>query len=106
MRRRPMREPSHAARFAAGLLDPLAQAPAGIAAPERYDIHRNNVTVSLIDAIGAIYPAVERITGTEFFRTMAREHVRATPPDSPLLFEYGRGFPDFIDDYVHAQELP
>ena len=28
---------------------------------------------------------------------MARFHVRATPPTSPLLFEYGRDFPDFIE---------
>jgi hypothetical protein len=101
-----MSDAAHAALFAPALLDPDAPAPAGIVRPERYDIHRNNVTVSLIDAIAAIYPAVERITGTDFFRTMARLHVRATPPASPLLFDYGRDFPDFIDDYPHAQRMP
>ena len=55
--------------------------------------------MSLIDALAAIYPAVQRITGAEFFRAMARFHVRATPPTSPLLFEYGRDFPDFIEAY-------
>jgi hypothetical protein len=97
---------AHAARFAPALLDPAAPAPAGLVRPKRYDIHRNNVTVGLIDAIAAIYPAIERITGAEFFRAMARAHVRATPPSTPLLFEYGRDFPDFIDTYPHAQELP
>lgn len=97
------------AGFASALLDPAAPAPAGLVGPvgqERYDIHRNNATVSLIDAIAAIYPAVERITGTDFFRTMARAHVRATPPASPLLFDYGRDFPDFIDGCAQAQQLP
>ena len=42
----------------------------------------------------------------EFFRAMARFHVRATPPTSPLLFEYGRGFPAFIEGYEHAQGMP
>ena len=37
---------------------------------------------------------------------MARFHVRATPPTSPLLFEYGRDFPDFIERYEHAQSMP
>jgi hypothetical protein len=37
---------------------------------------------------------------------MARLHVRATPPSSPLLFEYGRGFPDFIDAFEHARQMP
>lgn len=101
-----MFEAVHAAGFASALLDPAAPVPAGLAGSKRYDIHRNNVTVSLIDAIVAIYPAVERITGTDFFRTMARAHVRATPPVSPLLFDYGRDFPDFIDDYPHAQQIP
>ena len=37
---------------------------------------------------------------------MARFHVRATPPTSPLLFEYGRDFPDFIARYEHARAMP
>lgn len=33
-------------------------------------------------------------------------HFRNTPPTSPLLFEYGRDFPDFIERYEHAQSMP
>ena len=69
-------------------------------------MYRNNVTVSLIDALAAVYPAVQRITGVDFFRAMARFHVRATPPTSPLLFEYGRDFPAFIEGYEYAQAMP
>jgi Putative DNA-binding domain len=101
-----------AAAFAPALLDPTRDAPSlvagrnGTPAGRRYDVYRNNVTVSLIDALAAIYPAVQRITGTDFFRAMARFHVRSTPPASPLLFEYGRDFPDFIEAYEHAQDMP
>ncbi|CAM2188389.1 hypothetical protein PSAC2689_80077 [Paraburkholderia sacchari] len=104
-----------AAAFAPGLTNPDAATPKGVlaatAAPgkgvvKRYNVYRNNVTVSLIDALAAIYPAVQRITGVEFFRAMARFHVRATPPVSPLLFEYGREFPSFIETYEHAREMP
>jgi Putative DNA-binding domain len=73
---------------------------------KRYNVYRNNVTVSLIDALAAIYPAIQRITGVEFFRAMARFHVRATPPASPLLFEYGRDFPSFIESYEYARDMP
>ena len=98
--------------FASGLLNPdvtapveaLANADSGLA--DRYNVYRNNVTVSLIDALAAIYPAVQRITGVEFFRAMARFHIRATPPSSPLLFEYGRDFATFIEGYAYAQEMP
>ncbi|WP_316395179.1 DNA-binding domain-containing protein [Bradyrhizobium sp. 33ap4] len=100
------------ATFAWALLDPAGTAPAVVTGPagkggiKRYNVYRNNVTVSLINALAAVYPAVQRITGAEFFRAMARFHVRATPPSSPLLFEYGRDFPAFIETYEYARGLP
>lgn len=108
----PEAQTCYAAAFAPALLDPARESPAvvtgpsGKAAKRRYDVYRNNVTVSLIEALAAIYPAVQRITGIEFFRAMARFHVRSNPPASPLLFEYGREFPAFIERYEHAQSLP
>ena len=105
------RQPSCAAAFATALTDPTRAIPAGVIGPrgkaavKRYNVYRNNVTVSLIDALAAIYPAVQRITGVEFFRAMARFHVHARPPTSPLLFEYGRDFPAFIEAYEYAQDI-
>jgi hypothetical protein len=102
----------YAGAFAPGLIDPATIAPADVIAAhgkgvvKRYSVYRNNVTVSLIDALAAIYPAVQRITGVDFFRAMARFHVRATPPHSPLLFEYGRDFPGFIESYEYARDMP
>ncbi|MBB3655601.1 hypothetical protein FHX15_000800 [Rhizobium sp. BK650] len=108
---RPMAS-NFARQFSAALLVPdaptpdLITGPRGKRAEKRYNVYRNNVTVSLIAALSSIFPAVERITGTDFFRAMARFHVRETPPASPLLFEYGRDFPDFIDRYEYAQDMP
>jgi Putative DNA-binding domain len=106
------RQPSYTEAFAAALIDPERETPAIVAGPagkgavKRYNVYRNNVTVSLIDALAAIYPSVQRITGVDFFRGMARFHIRATPPTSPLLFEYGRDFPAFIERYEHARTMP
>jgi hypothetical protein len=103
---------SYAAVFAPALLDPDHAAPAVVAGPngkaarKRYNVYRNNVTVSLINALAAAFPTTMRITGVDFFRAMARFHVHATPPTSPLLFEYGRDFPDFIEHYEYAQPMP
>lgn len=103
---------SFASVFAPALLDPERPAPDAVAGPngkaveKRYNVYRNNVTVSLIEALGAVFPATKRITGADFFRAMARFHVRATPPTSPLLFEYGRDFPGFIERYEYAKPLP
>ncbi|RXG99251.1 DNA-binding domain-containing protein [Bradyrhizobium zhanjiangense] len=108
----PEQDLSFAAAFARGLLDPARSAPAIVAGPngkaagKRYAVYRNNVTMSLISALAAIYPAVQRITGPDFFRAMARFHIRSSPPTSPLLFEYGREFADFIARYEYAQTMP
>src|SRR6516164_8103437 len=105
-------QPSFAAVFAHGLTDPTRTTPADVVGPrgkaavKRYNVYRNNVMVSLIDALAAIYPAVQRITGVEFFRAMARLYARAAPPESPLLFEYGRQFPAFIEAYKYAAQMP
>jgi hypothetical protein len=110
--RRGREKPHYGAAFSSALLDPEQATPDCVAdlngktATKRYNVYRNNVTFSLIEALASIYPAVQRITGVEFFRAMARFHVRANPPRSPLLFEYGRDFPDFIEQYKYAQSLP
>ena len=104
--------PSYAAVFTPPLLDPDRVTPASVTGPKgksatkRYNVYRNNVTVGLIDALAAVFPATMRITGEDFFRAMARFHARATPPTSPLLFEYGRDFPDFIQSYEYARSMP
>jgi Putative DNA-binding domain len=75
-----------AVAFSPALLDPQSETPAAVTGPNekaavrRYNVYRNNVTVSLIDALAAIFPATQRITGLEFFRAMVRFHIRATPP--------------------------
>jgi hypothetical protein len=103
---------SYSTLFASALLNPDHTTPATVAGPKgkaadkRYDVYRNNVTVSLINALAAVFPATRRITGEDFFRAMARFHVRATPPTSPLLFDYGRDFPDFVARYEYARSMP
>jgi hypothetical protein len=103
---------ANAAAFASALLDPdkatpvQVSGPNGKAADKRYNVYRNNVTVSLIEALAATFPATRRITGEDFFRALARAHVRACPPTSPLLFEYGRDFPGFIERYEYARPMP
>jgi hypothetical protein len=97
---------------AAALLDPVQPEPDCVSGPrgkragKRFNVYRNNVTVSLVNALADIYPATLRIVGKEFFQATACVYVRASPPASPLLFEYGREFPAFIDRFEHTRDLP
>jgi hypothetical protein len=98
--------------FAAALMDPRLPAPPGMKTwngsdPERrFNIHRNNVVVSLIDALATSFPVTQALLGSEFFRAMARIYVGKSPPVSRRLAEYGDSFPDFIARFPHTSELP
>jgi hypothetical protein len=97
--------------FSTALLDPEMDVPSALVAhsagiPERrFAVYRNNVVVGLVNALAARFPAVQRIVGEEFFRAMAQLYVRAHPPRSRLLMQYGDGFADFIAGFEPASEL-
>lgn len=101
----------HAA-FSEALLHPDAPVPsnivdpAGRLAPKRFAVYRNNVVVSLIEALGATFRGVKALVGDAFFYEMARGFVRCHPPRSPVLAEYGHAFPAYVSNYKPAVALP
>jgi hypothetical protein len=100
------------AAFAAALADPAQPVPGGLTAwhggtpTRRFAIYRNNVTVSLMEALGARYPAVKTIVGDDFFAALARLYVSAHPPRSPLMMIYGDAFADFLAGFEPVEALP
>lgn len=99
-------------RMRRALLDPAAAVPAGVgpyapaALDRRFAVYRNNVAVSLVEALARRFPAVCAIVGDEFFRAMAWEFVLASPPRSPVLLSYGEAFPDFLQSFAPVADLP
>lgn len=99
-------------RIRRALLDPAAAVPAGVgpyapaALDRRFAVYRNNVAVGLVEAMVRRFPAVCAIVGDEFFRAMARQFVLASPPRSPVLLNYGEAFPDFLESFAPAADLP
>jgi hypothetical protein len=96
--------------FASALLNPAMPVPKDVkgTADKRYAIYRNNVTVGLVRAMEANFPAIRKLLGAEYFVGLAREFVQAHPPRSPLMFFYGDGFADFLqlqDDLVEYPYL-
>jgi len=72
---------------------------------QRFGVYRNNVMVSLLDALADTFAVTQELVGEEFFRAMARLHVQASPPQSPLLAFYGADFPDFIATFPPASGI-
>ncbi|CAG1008785.1 MAG: DUF2063 domain-containing protein [Rhizobiaceae bacterium] len=97
--------------FAAALTDPRSPLPAGLttargdADAARFAVYRNNVHVGLTNALAQRFPVTEQLVGAEFFRGMARIYAQDHKPASPLMFEYGDDFPDFIAGFVPAAGL-
>jgi hypothetical protein len=73
---------------------------------KRFDVYRNNVHASLINALEAAFPAVERLVGREFFRAMSRVYLEGGLPVRGTLIGYGEGFADFLDGFEPARGLP
>ncbi len=105
----PLRSDQNA--FAEALLDPEAEIPGdllgrdGMRSEKRFSVYRNNVTISLVEALMATFPATVMIVGEEFFRAAAAIYVRQDPPSSPVLISYGSGFPDFLETFEPARDL-
>ena len=99
-----------------GLADSLlaveASCPPGLVAwngsdpGRRFAIYRNNVMVSLIDALADTCPVTQALVGEAFFRAMAALFARANPPHSPVMAHYGEGLAEFIEGFPAAAGLP
>ncbi|MEQ9609450.1 MAG: DNA-binding domain-containing protein [Kiloniellaceae bacterium] len=100
------------ADFAAALADPALPAPPGLtrqtalAQSRRFDVYRNNRMVSLIEAMEAAFPVVQRLVGADFFKAAAKAYIRRFPPRSPVLLLYGESFGDFLEDFEPAAGVP
>ena len=98
--------------FGAALLDPTAATPPGLTDPQgrpagrRFDVYRNNVAVSLTQALQTGFPVIRKLVGAEFFDAMAGVFLRAHPPETPRLQLYGTRFPGFLAGFPPVAHLP
>ena len=81
-----------------GLLDGAGR-PAG----RRFAVYRNNVAVSLRAALETGFPAVRSLIGAENFAYAAGLYLRRDLPETPILSQYGAGFPAFLEAQAPLQ---
>lgn len=82
------------AQLAGALLDPARTVPGVDEA--LLSIHRNTATWGLLEALRGTYPTTRRLLGNEAFDSAALLHLRTYPPTSPVLLEWGHGFPEHL----------
>lgn len=97
--------------FAAAVLDPERAVPEGLSARDgsaiasRFAVYRNNVAAGLAAGLCDTFQVCRELVGDEFFRAMAHAYIRAHPPVSPVLAEYGGTFADFIATFPPAADF-
>jgi len=97
--------------FVDALLDSAQYVPAGLqdaqsrAAGRRFSVYRNNVAVSLTEAMHQAFPVISRLLGTENMDGLAGIFLRKHPPSSPLMMFYGEAFPDFLAEMPQLSHL-
>lgn len=98
--------------FSSLLLDPELPCPKGLVNPhgnvdaKRFSVYRNNVVVGLVGALSDIFPAIKKLLGEDAFKSLAQLYVSDQPPISPLMFKYGKSFPDFIKAFEPLKNYP
>lgn len=98
--------------FAAALRDPALPPPQGVFGRggkvdvRRFAVYRNNIFVSLVEALRARFPVTARLVGENFFRAMARVYTQGEKPRSAVLAEYGDTFPAFVAAFEPALAVP
>ncbi|WP_299354515.1 DNA-binding domain-containing protein [uncultured Shimia sp.] len=97
--------------FRAALLNNDLAAPTGlkdangVPAGRRFDVYRNNVAVSLTEALETGFPAIAKLLGEENFKAIAGVYLRQSPPSSPLMMYYGASFPAFLRGFEPLKHL-
>jgi hypothetical protein len=86
--------------------------PAGLVARDpaeverRFAVYRNNVTVSLTQALATRFPVIQRLVGEAFFAPLARLYADTDRPKSPVLAEWGDGFAAFLEAFPPLAPYP
>jgi hypothetical protein len=94
------------------MLDPAASAPLGLVTPEgapatkRFNVYRNNVAVSLTEALETAFPVVAKLIGEQNFKGVAGLYLRQHPPSSPLMMHYGEEMPAFLAGFAPLSHVP
>jgi len=97
--------------IAQALLSPGVPAPAGLSDPvgrsagKRFDVYRNNVAVSLTEALETAFPVLAKLLGQENFRSMTGVYLRKHRPRSPLMMFYGEDMPGFLEAFEPTSSL-
>jgi len=75
-----------------------------VSASERLEIYRNNLREGFIKALAITFPVIERLVGTDYFRQLALDYLRAHPSRSGNLDHVGAAFATFLRERFESTQ--
>jgi hypothetical protein len=75
------------------------------AAQRGFEVYRNTVLKTCIDALQANYPTLDRLVGSAWLRERCSAYVRLHRPTDVRLIQYGADFADFLERASLGPEL-
>ena len=69
-------------------------------------VYRNTVAKARADSLFGLFPTVERLVGTDWFQQAALAFATESPPQTPVLDDYGLDFPAWLAVFPPAREMP
>lgn len=91
------------ASFAQALLSPEA---VGSDEASRFNVYRNNLRITLHNALQTSFPAVETLVGEAYFSALTLVYVERHPPKSPIMSGYGDDFAAFLAEFDPLRDYP
>lgn len=92
--------------FISALYQRTPKALAALVSQPGFSVYRNTVIKGCVDALCDNFPAVERLVGIEWLQAAAAVYAQQAPPSDARLICYGATFPDFLQSFGPARELP
>lgn len=88
--------------FATALTDPSIIRPD----EQRFAVYRNNVALSLRNALAARFPIVHRLVGKALFSAISDEFIAKNKPKNAVLIHYGEDFVPFLRQSPLVADIP
>lgn len=98
-------------QFRTAILDSAAPVPEGLSdgqgrpAGARFSVYRNNVAVSLTEALEVSFPAIRKLIGETNFKAVMGVFLRQHPPATPMISQYGAALPGFLETFPPLRHL-
>jgi len=70
----------------------------GLSSQIRLSIYARGYVLRLLECMRADFPALRNFLGDSVFDAFAMAYLISEPPRSPSLFEFGAGFPQFLEE--------